>query len=145
MLYVQIHSPLWKAEKTAKQAVRNAYKLLKQQKLIQPKESLTVALDCDLALQTLNKTYRAKDAPTNVLSFPSTQENYLGDIAIAFETMSRESIEQEKSFEQHLTHIALHGMLHLLGYDHEQENDAEEMEALEVELLKMLEIENPYL
>lgn len=107
----------------------------------------------DADVRDLNKTYRHKDKSTNVLSFPDGSLDeldngddaiYLGDIILAYETIKNESEDQNKSFEAHLTHLILHGTLHLLGYDHIHEEDAQEMEQLEVALLKRLGYKNPY-
>ncbi len=106
----------------------------------------------DHAAQKLNRAYRQKDAPTNVLSFPvemipglpeEAQEG-IGDIVFAFETCQREAMEQGKSFEDHMSHLLFHGMLHLFGYDHQTDAEAAEMEALEVTMLAKLNIPNPY-
>ena len=100
----------------------------------------------------LNNRYRNKDKPTNVLSFPASDGfgidgmvEQLGDIIIALETVQCECAQQEKSFENHFVHLVLHGMLHLLGFDHIDPQEAEEMEALEIELLMQLGIEDPYM
>ena len=100
--------------------------------------------------QNLNHTYRSKDKPTNVLSFPSeipdfVESTHLGDLAICAAVVEREAIEQSKPFDHHWAHISIHGILHLLGYDHIEDDDADEMEALETELLAVLAIENPYI
>jgi probable rRNA maturation factor len=99
--------------------------------------------------QQLNNDYRGKDKPTNVLSFPLELPDYideplLGDLAICAEVVKREAIEQHKKEVDHWTHLTIHGTLHLLGYDHIEDDEAEIMEALEVQLLKDLGIENPY-
>ncbi|MDR1235880.1 MAG: rRNA maturation RNase YbeY [Holosporaceae bacterium] len=104
----------------------------------------------DEEIRLLNRTYRAKDAPTNVLSFPAVfdkddEYRIFGSIALAFETIDRESREQEKSFSDHLNHLIVHGVLHLLGYDHVNEEEADQMEALEVKILRNLGIKNPYM
>ena len=104
---------------------------------------MTVVLADDAFVKELNGTYRGKNKPTNVLSFPS--DSHLGDVVLAFETVEREAAEQGKSFKAHATHLLVHGTLHLLGHDHEQEAEAEEMEALEVKILKKLGVANPYL
>jgi probable rRNA maturation factor len=120
------------------------YALLIAETFIETGEVIALALSDNAHLQSLNKQFRQIDKPTNVLSFESETEGFLGDIAIAHETIVAEAIEQDKSFDDHFTHIALHGMLHLLGYDHMSEDDQSEMEALEIELLAKLGIENPY-
>jgi probable rRNA maturation factor len=108
-----------------------------------------VALMDDRAIRKLNKTYRGKDKPTNVLSFPSGEategkRRRLGDVAIALGTVKREAKAQGKSVADHVTHLMVHAVLHLLGYDHEADPDAEEMEAIERKALAALDIADPY-
>ena len=115
---------------------------------------LAVMLTDDSGIRTLNCNWLGIDKPTNVLSFPALQiegarklgdaPRMLGDIAIAYETMRREADEEGKPFDHHLSHLAVHGFLHLVGYDHENDADAEEMEALETEILAQLGIPDPY-
>jgi probable rRNA maturation factor len=115
---------------------------------------LAVMLTDDSGIRTLNNNWRGIDKPTNVLSFPALQPTgprghddaprMLGDIAIAYETLRREARDEQKPFDHHLSHLAVHGLLHLLGYDHEKEDDAEAMEALEQEILAQLGIPDPY-
>jgi probable rRNA maturation factor len=114
---------------------------------------LAVMLTDDAGIRTLNSNWRGIDKPTNVLSFPALQPSgpggpndaprMLGDIAIAYETTRREADEEQKPFDHHLSHLAVHGFLHLIGYDHEKDDDAEAMEALEQEILAQLGIPNP--
>ena len=98
----------------------------------------------------LNKLYRKKDVPTNVLSFPSGSPNFdeipfvLGDIAIGYSITLEESIKANLTFLNHMQHLLVHGCLHLLGFDHEKTNEAEEMERIEINILKKLNIDNPY-
>lgn len=99
--------------------------------------------------QQLNHTYRGKEQPTNVLSFPSdvpdfVASTHLGDLAICATVVEQEATAQHKLLEHHWAHMSIHGFLHLLGYDHIEEGEADEMEALEVELLQGLGIEDPY-
>lgn len=106
-------------------------------------------LFCDDArIRGLNRQFRGKDKPTNVLSFPGPEPlddaQCLGDIALAFETIAREAQEQGKSLEHHCRHMIVHGFLHLLGYDHEESIEAEEMEATEIRILQALGVEDPY-
>jgi probable rRNA maturation factor len=112
-----------------------------------------VLLTDDAGVRELNRTWRGLDKPTNVLSFPALQPTagapadaprMLGDIAIAYETTRREADEEEKPFDHHLSHLAVHGFLHLIGYDHENDDDAEAMEGLEREILAQLGIPDPY-
>lgn len=105
---------------------------------------VSIVLTNDIEIQKLNKQYRGKDKPTNVLSFEQ-ELPILGDIVLAYETIKKESKEQNKSFKAHFTHLLIHGLLHLLGFDHQAQQDADKMEGLEIELLKELDIDNPYL
>jgi phosphate starvation-inducible protein PhoH and related proteins len=99
----------------------------------------------DAAVQALNAQWRGKDSPTNVLSFPAPDMvETLGDIALAYETCAREAEEQGKSLRDHTLHLLAHGLLHLLGYDHEADDDAAEMEGLEREILARLSVKDPY-
>lgn len=107
--------------------------------------SIAIALDSDSTVRRLNRTYRGYDKPTNVLSFPNDAGDFLGDIALARQTVLREAREQNKRPADHLTHLVMHGTLHLLGYDHEQgERQARRMERLETRLLAAMGIDDPY-
>ena len=108
--------------------------------------SLTVALSDDRRVRALNKRDRRKDKPTNVLSYPSGEKAFLGDVVLARQTVWREAREQRKTPADHLAHLVVHGTLHLLGHDHETgDADAERMEVLERRILKRLGIADPYL
>jgi len=101
-------------------------------------------------IHQLNKDYRSQDKPTNVLSFENESPDevglkLLGDVIICTDIVENESIEQNKTFSDHLTHIAIHGLLHLVGYDHIDDKDAETMEEFEIELLDSFGIRDPYL
>lgn len=115
------------------------------------KYSFSVNFSDDKSVQDLNFKYRQKNSPTNVLSFqnkykdPISKFSYLGDIIISFEAIEKESIEQNKSFENHFTHILIHGILHLLDYDHIKTPDRIKMEKVEIEILSFFGIKNPYL
>jgi probable rRNA maturation factor len=107
--------------------------------------SLTVALSDDRRMRALNRRDRKKDKPTNVLSYPSGEKAFLGDIVLARQTVWREAREQHKTPADHVAHLVVHGTLHLLGHDHETgDADAERMEALERRILKRLGIADPY-
>jgi probable rRNA maturation factor len=115
---------------------------------------LAVMLTDDAGIRTLNSNWRGINKPTNVLSFPALQPagpggpddapRMLGDIAIAYETTRKEADDEQKPFDHHLSHLAVHGFLHLIGYDHEKDDDAEAMETLEQEILAQLGIPDPY-
>ena len=113
---------------------------------------LSVRLTDDKEIMDLNKTYRNKNSPTNVLSFCSQKNKYdklgfqiLGDLVISRDTVIKELAGTEKTFEQHISHLIVHGFLHLLGYIHEDDNETKTMENLETEILKKLNIPDPYL
>ena len=112
-----------------------------------------IVLTDDAEQRELNRTYRGKDAPTNVLSFPLADLSapvpagspvLLGDVVLAFETISREAAEQRKAFADHLCHLVVHGALHLLGFDHASDAEAASMEAREIVILKGLGVPAPY-
>ncbi|MDA0305332.1 MAG: rRNA maturation RNase YbeY [Proteobacteria bacterium] len=118
---------------------------------------VSIVLADDAFVRNLNREYRGQDKATNVLSFAADSANespvssgalgaprLLGDVIVAFETVSAEAAAQGKTLADHLCHLVVHGMLHLLGYDHEQDPAAEKMEALEVKILATLEIADPY-
>jgi probable rRNA maturation factor len=107
---------------------------------------VVVLLTSDEAVAELNQQFRGKAGPTNVLSFPASTnpENHLGDVALAHGVCAREAAEQGKTLEQHLAHLVVHGVLHLLGYDHETDGEAEAMEALERSILESLGVPDPY-
>ena len=107
-------------------------------------QNLTVLLTGDDRVRALNKQHRGNDKPTNVLSFTSRDSGYLGDIAIAYGVTAREADESGKSLANHAIHLTVHGVLHLLGYDHEKPREAEAMEALETAILAELGIADPY-
>ena len=107
---------------------------------------VVVLLTDDGAVRDLNARFRAKDRPTNVLSFPApeTAEPHLGDIVLAYGVCADEAAAQGKSLADHLSHLTVHGVLHLLGRDHEDDAEAEEMEAEEREILAELGVADPY-
>jgi probable rRNA maturation factor len=111
---------------------------------------LSLLLTDDAEVQELNRAWRGIDKPTNVLSFPGGRAlspngvHHLGDIALAFATVAREAEGEGKGIADHVAHLLVHGVLHLIGHDHEADQAAEEMEALEVEALARLGVANPY-
>jgi probable rRNA maturation factor len=119
----------------------------------QQTSELTVRIVDEAESRELNHNYRDKDKPTNVLSFPFEVPEHLpeeidfpllGDLVICAQVVNREAQEQNKSTEAHWAHMLLHGCLHLLGYDHIDDNEAEEMESLEIKILQKMGFENPY-
>jgi probable rRNA maturation factor len=112
--------------------------------------TIAIALADDATIRDVNRSFRGFDKPTNVLSFPAAPRQslplapMLGDIMIAFETVDREARQEERSFEAHLSHLVVHGVLHLLGFDHETDHEAEEMEALESAIVTALGWADPY-
>lgn len=116
----------------------------------QARYALSVLMTDDEAVRLLNRDWRGKDSPTNVLSFPSDmpvipgEPDFLGDIALARETLEREATLDGKPLDDHLRHLVVHGVLHLLGYDHIEKAEAEEMETTETRILAGLGVPDPY-
>ena len=112
--------------------------------------TVSVLLGDDVTIAGMNKEFRGKEGSTNVLSFPPAQAEplgparFLGDIALAAETIVEEAQFQGKAFDAHAAHLVVHGFLHLLGYDHENEADASRMEARETAILRSIGIDDPY-
>ena len=128
------HRGLQARLKQAAEAARKAARL---------KGDITILLSGDRKLRVLNRDFRAKDKPTNVLSFPGA-DGYAGDIAIAYGVTAKEAKDTDKKLIDHATHLVVHGVLHLAGYDHERPKDAKVMEPLEVKILARLGIADPY-
>lgn len=156
------------APKVARLAARRALKAglgaksARRQQLVQQKAlTLTLVLDNDAGVQALNRDFRGKNKPTNVLSFaaldapletgsrapklPADQPIHLGDVVLALETLKTEAKSQGKSLRQHYVHLVVHGVLHLLGFDHERAQEATAMEELERRVLADLGWPDPYL
>lgn len=99
----------------------------------------------DAALRDLNRRFRGLDRPTNVLSFPAGRDDgFLGDVAIAYETCAREAEDLRLAFRDHAAHLIVHGLLHLAGFDHQEETEAERMESLETRILATIGVADPY-
>jgi probable rRNA maturation factor len=145
---IVVESPVWTGQRGAKTVLRRA---IAAAAAAVPERTgeLAVVLTDDAAVRTLNRTWRGKDEPTNVLSFPAQSPRgaprLLGDIVIAYETTAREALAAHKPFRHHLAHLAVHGYLHLAGYDHEADAEAEAMERLEIAVLARLKVPNPYI
>jgi probable rRNA maturation factor len=145
MIEVEIESPDWtQALPDAEVLARSAAEAALSGAWVQG--DVVVLLTGDEEVAALNLQFRAKPGPTNVLSFPSpsSARPHLGDIAVAFGVTAREAAEQSKSLAHHLMHLVAHGVLHLVGYDHESEAEAETMEALERRVLAGLGAPDPY-
>ena len=165
---IAVQSPLWKAQRNVEAVLRRAIGAAAcAVSAIEGEVSVVLTDDC--ASRTLNRDWRGTDAPTNVLSFPAgdnprtgalamrapaqdtrTRKNgaapcLLGDIVIAYETMEREARAEHKRFAHHLAHLAVHGYLHLVGYDHQAEDEAQAMEGLEIEILARIDVPDPYI
>ena len=111
---------------------------------IQKGMEINILLTNDNEIQKLNKEYRGKNKPTNVLSFETMDTTLLGDIVMSIDTLLKEAKAQKISVKDHYAHLLCHGTLHLLGFDHIEEDEANEMEFFEIEILKELKIANPY-
>ena len=148
---VVIDSDLWKKQPDAEATIRRAMTEAARACATAPGD-VAVVLTGDDAIQALNKRWRGQDKPTNVLSFAALDGArpkpgmpwLLGDVVLTSGVIAREAKAQRKSVQHHLSHLAVHGVLHLLGYDHEQDRDAEAMEALEIAALAGMGIANPY-
>ena len=144
---IQTQSPLWQAEPRAEATVRAAIEAAAAA-LSTPPGEVSIVLTDDSAIRLLNREWRGIDQPTNVLSFPAAQAGgagFLGDIVIAYETLQRECDDEDRLFLHHLAHLAVHGFLHLVGYDHQTDSDAEKMEELESKIMRSMNMPDPYL
>jgi probable rRNA maturation factor len=156
VLDIVVRSPLWQAQRGAQALLRRAISEAAAIAACRGGE-LAILLVDDEEIRALNRDWRGRDAPTNVLSFPTGNNpsaasaggsrdpvRLLGDIVIAYETTAHEATAARMPFRHHVVHLAVHGFLHLMGYDHAGEEDAEAMEALEVAVLARLDVPNPY-
>lgn len=152
-------SPEWekKLPKIRSLTKRALNTVLDSEEISTPVIQVSVVWADNAFVQDLNATYRGKNKPTNILSFAEYEsrkiiqpalkklpEIYLGDMVLAWETIVKEAIVQGKTLADHTSHLLVHGLLHLLGYDHEKESEAKVMEQKEINILKTLGIENPY-
>jgi probable rRNA maturation factor len=168
---IMVDSPLWKAQRGVRAVLQRAIGEAAAMAATSGGE-LAIVLTDDSAIRALNRVWRGKDQPTNVLSFPANappqslprkpgrvgvgaasgragepqgRVRLLGDIVIAYETMAREATAEGRPFQHHLAHLAVHGFLHLVGHDHAADAEADAMEALEIAVLARLDVPNPYL
>ena len=145
----RIESPLWDGQPLAEKTVRNSV-LAAAAALSTAGGEVSIVLTNDSAIRSLNRNWRGIDKPTNVLSFPASGPDIgegarlLGDIVIAFETLERECADDNRDFLHHLAHLAVHGFLHLNGYDHQTDAQAEAMEGLETRIMTRLNMPDPY-
>ena len=149
LIDVLVESPLWDKEPEASATVERAIHAAAEAVDAPPGEVVVMLTD-DETIRALNRDWRKIDKPTNVLSFPAVKTPgiepiMLGDIVIAYETLQRECSEEDRVFLHHLAHLAVHGFLHLMGYDHQDDSDAEAMEQLESSILARLDMPDPYL
>jgi probable rRNA maturation factor len=167
-LDIVIRSPLWTDRRGIRTVLRRA--IGEAALATASGGELAIVLADDAAVRTLNRDWRRKDQPTNVLSFPAAPKrkqscfdsgaaskaekhaprvpnahHCLGDIIIAYETAAREARAEQKPLRHHIAHLAVHGFLHLVGYDHQADAQAETMEALEIAVLARIGVPNPYL
>jgi probable rRNA maturation factor len=147
---ILVRSPLWASARGVRPLLRRAVAAAAAQAGLAEAE-LAIVLTDDAAIRKLNRSWRKRDRPTNVLSFPAPPEpagaghrRLLGDVVIAYETTAREAAAAGKPLKNHVSHLAVHGFLHLLGYDHESAEEAEEMEGLERAILFTLGIPDPF-
>jgi probable rRNA maturation factor len=143
---IQMASPLWAAQPRAEETVRAAITAAASAR--KAKGEVSVLLTDDASIRILNRDWRKIDKPTNVLSFPAAEQadaKLLGDIVIAYETLAREAEDEKRDFLHHLAHLTVHGFLHLIGYDHQTDSQADEMEGLESRIMRSMNLPDPYL
>lgn len=146
---ISVGAPVWEAAAGAEGVIRRAIETSEARLGAADDDvEVSVRLADDAEIRELNRQWRGKDSATNVLSFPTPEgpggDRHLGDIVIAYETVRREAEAEGKAFDAHLAHLAVHGYLHLSGYDHEDDDEAEEMEDLERSILADLGVADPY-
>lgn len=157
LIDVAIQDPEWEdlkgIETLALETVHMAMQMVDLPEPLQGRAmEISVALANDDLIRILNREYREKNSPTNVLTFATLDEGELqsedpvnlGDIVLSYQTVRRESQEQEKFLQDHVAHLLVHGTLHLLGYRHQDDDEANIMETLEIRILEKLGVQNPY-
>lgn len=149
---IALEAAAWGGEERWRPLVETvAATVARRDELIVPQDAeLSLVLTDDARIRDLNRDWRGFDKPTNVLSFPAADAEdddpgpLLGDVVVAFETTAREAAEAGRRLEDHFAHLLVHGLLHLFGFDHEDDAEADEMEALETAILAGLGIADPY-
>ena len=148
-LDISVPSPLWRRLPRARPIARETIAAAAESRGLSEGGDVSLCLADDAALRALNLSWRGIDKPTNVLSFPAApgrpgEAPTLGDIALAYETLAREAEDLGVPLADHYRHLLVHGFLHLIGYDHETDAEAERMEALETKILARLGVADPY-
>jgi probable rRNA maturation factor len=151
---IQVASPLWDGQPLAEQTVRDAIAAAADT-LSTTAGEVSIVLTDDQAIRRLNREWRKIDKATNVLSFPAAPagggekmpggDKMFGDIVIAYETLAQECNDEGRDFLHHLAHLTVHGFLHLVGYDHQTDSDADDMEGIESKIMKAMKMPDPYL
>ena len=146
MIDLEIEDPSWLAAEPDAEALALAVAQATLAHIDFTEGAVTLLLTDDQTVRELNARFRQKDVATNVLSFPAPQnpERHLGDVALAYGVCAREAVEQGKPLAHHLQHLVAHGVLHLVGYDHETDAEADQMEGLERVILAGLGVPDPY-
>jgi len=146
LIDIEIEDPAWTEAEPATEALALAAAQAALASEGADGEGVTLLLADDAAVRELNARFRDQDKPTNVLSFPAPHnpERFLGDVALAYGVCAREAAEQGKPLAHHLQHLVAHGVLHLLGYDHISDDEAQAMEGLERVVLAGLGVPDPY-
>jgi probable rRNA maturation factor len=146
---IMAESTPWKAHAGVEPLIRRALWAAAEEVKATVRAEVTIVLADDALQRHLNRKWRGKDVPTNVLSFPAAAGpveaslRLLGDVVLAFETVRREADEESKALDEHVAHLVVHGFLHLLGYSHENDADAEAMERLETRIMTRLGFDDP--
>jgi probable rRNA maturation factor len=147
---IDVASALWERLPEADAVVRRSIAAVAAELNLSQEDEIGVTLTDDRAIEALNRIWRRQAKPTNVLSFPAASPpapgapRPLGDIVLAFETIASEAAADQKPADAHVAHLVVHGLLHLLGYDHETETEARSMEGLETRILASLGVADPY-
>jgi probable rRNA maturation factor len=153
LIEVTVEAEAWRAAVTNPEALcRRVIAAVLAQEVAKVEAEVSVLLADDARVRSLNRAWRGKDSPTNVLSFPAESDApgavpgpvLLGDVVVALETARHEAEAEGKTLADHLSHLLVHGALHLLGHDHEEDAEAEAMEVLETKLLAGLGVADPY-